>query len=768
MAPPDKNVPSSGTPVTTPSGTTSTVGGTTPIRDRAPSLAVCINSRGALPARAEGELKVGGRPKLDHLKAIIDDMCASLAGRRDDVWDLPEGKHPKAADPSFSEPEELWARRVDELFLGCAYGGPNITASFPDAKRGGKVTSSIEYIFGRFAMENGKPPNDPAYSLVVACQFLVTYGLLARGVPRASVPGGGVAANQSTGALPLFGKNGTGQFWSSDDVVLPPRKTAVASKKIAPNHAFDPGYLMGLSGSAGTFTPPYSGGSGPDMTEDAMSGFGPGALYLYNPLGYRTCVIGYVPTTKLLRPTTIGQTGLPLCNLEAAQNYLRQEQAENDAANLAEEDLARRSNAATQGSGMPPVKPTKTEIEDKIAADEAEDAAHGPATVRAEIPVVVQLEGSHASMVVRSYVNAANLPVVQMLDTADHAGPADSKTTYTQMVADYVAFEPAGRAGIYTGEAFAQVPNANIKHFVGMGTVAPISDRAAVDDLTKSARPVGLARLVLAPRDAAVDEEALYFVSPMIPMWTASGDNIPIWRLLWSLRRSLYWQDVQAYWIVYAPRGALAEVMWEEGARSLTLHSMADEAITRANTYKDAKATTRTRLHTRIDLECVTVLSSNADGLAQQVWRNHGNGGQGTVANAIRKLFTTGAADPTLIDRKTKELQKAYLDEIDRRKARQAEVIKSAAKTDTYEVVKQKIDAIWAEPFPEKATYEDYGSTLGTTSDKYAQPVLLVRDNPLASLLHPSIAAEGSLELHPLFTAHCPDSFVANKPSDGG
>lgn len=161
-------------------------------------------------------------------------------------------------------------------------------------------------------------------------------------------------------------------------------------------------------------------------------------------------------------------------------------------------------------------------------------------------------------------------------------------------------------------------------------------------------------------------------------------------------------------------------------------------------------------------------MTCDEEGLAQQAWRDHAGSGQGAAPDAIRRLFTTGTIDPVLVNRRTEELRNAYLDEVDKRKARQAGVIANRSKTDTYDMIKPKIDAIWAEPFPEKDTYERYGKLAGTDSDEFAQPILFVRDNPLASYAHPSSAAQGSLTLPALFTTQAPDSAAANKPSEGG
>lgn len=743
---------------TAPAGKTTPISGAPPPRNRPPSLAICINKRQPLVDRvARGDAELGPGKTLPTVEQL-EYIAAAIAGQLSDdsfvaVWDVPEGRHPNPADQAARDPlgiEERWARLVDELFLGCMYSGPDIVAAFPSKGKYKSPELSMGYLYGRFSIEDGAPVADPAYSVAVACQHLVTYGALARGVSMKELGGRGIAASQSTSLLPVF----AGRWYASGGFRLVNANKPEPNKWITAGHAFSAAYLMGADTKRGKV-------EGHD--EDEIAGFGPGAVYTFNPMSYQRHVIGRVRKDQLVIDKKTGQPilqdGLPVATMAASRDYMFDEQ----------EKVEQQSK-----EGVPTDVKTQTAQDGHAAQAEAKkagQAALDPDSGAArEVPQsdlevaqiltsTVQLEGSHAAMVLRTYKTEEGAHAIQMFDSAAHAMAAGNvaKVSAADISADYVMFMKSQLQGIFAGEASATAQGSQ-KNFVGLGLLPPISSHEAVFQLLESARPVGLARLVLALRKPALDEDDILWASPMIRTWSDDGRNFPISRLLWSLRVSPLFRSVQPYWIVYAPRGCLAETMWEAGARNKSLDDLVKDALERFETYK-MKETYKGRLRTGRDLIACAVLSEDAEGHAIHMWRDHGTGGQGEAPGPIKRVFVqTGQPDMVVLNREI-ESRRAKLNakshernaEINRRAAEIKALSKQPPKApyeppsapkpgsawDTWyndiQAKQKALDDYLADEQPrvDAAAFQDY--VLNFDDDANAPWFIRVRNNPQAS-----------------------------------
>lgn len=714
-----------------------------PNTDRPPRLATCINERKVDPDRTPAgdntwAIAADESVDVEHLEEILSWIATMLeddAGL-DTVWDTPAGQHPNAEELSANaegENEETWAKLMDQLFLGSAYGGPDIVASFPGKGRIGGAGHT--YIMERFMQWDGDQLSleDPAYSLAVACQQLTTYGALGRGVRLATdLKAIGIPASQAACCLPIF----KGSWHSPKKVKLLGVELPIAPLTSAEAHDAN-------------------------KAADKVKGFGPGTIYTYNPALFNEFLLTEVRTSDLRRDKNDNidpdpATGLPQVDAAAAIRRVVAAQQETKDANKRQEDAAAFLNKGLQAAGVPGfVAPNTTEIFSGVKAqldptlsDLSEEAKNALGISTAVIPVKVQLDGSHVSMVLRRYKLSDNkTEAVQLLDASAHTDAGAGSASKTSLTNDYLMFAnvAAGR-GIFAGEGYSKIKG-NSGYFVGLGTLPAIREPDAVFESLRRARPVGLARLILAARKSgsALLDDDIYFVSRMIPMWgTATPyQNYSISRLLWSLRNTPYRRDIQAYWMVYAPRGVLAEAMWNSGSRETTLEEFEIDAIERANEYKPANKPDRLSLHTGTDLASIALLSHDEAGRAIEIWRAHclTGTGEGTPPKVIRELFImTGSPPLSLILKRQAELIKAKDAEVARRKQRQREKEKErddairraqrgeAGMRELIDAINAEIRAIWAAPMPEADAIWDWLDL--SIEEKADSELVIARSNP--------------------------------------
>lgn len=525
-----------------------------------PRLCVCINEVDVQPNRLAKETRVKAELPPDYdlavsgkalIRQILMWVAQMFSFSLDDVFSCSAGR------PDWIPPEpaeEAWARQVSGMFIGCGYGGVNIAASFTEAKLRTPVGASIAYIFQRFqrdyiawddyagqfwsAIKPGKDSErvrntDPAYSLVTACQYLTTYGVLSRGFTiDGELEGIDLPARQCD-SHPLFKGGAKGAHWYG----TPPGRAQVKAA-IANGQAV-----------------------------------APGTVYTFNPVGNMKQGSVMLTTAEVaeLREKSKGKDGKP-----------DQKKFE-----FLVELLQGRKIAAEQkeraAKGDPPADTSgKTPYEKGLDHPPIET----PGMVNVKFPIRVQHTGSHISCVLRTWTSpqGSGLDMVQLLDTAGQfARVSGVKPERTEIP----LVEKLGNGGIYDGNPVATVGAGEGTTFVGLGTLPPASALDAMNEHLSKVRPVGLARLVISARPQrqdskgrdVIDIDNIFYMSELLLMWgpEEKSNGYP-WRYLLSLRNIPYYKDVSAFWMIYAPRVELADVMWKEGARSLSLGEILAEA----------------------------------------------------------------------------------------------------------------------------------------------------------------------------------------------
>lgn len=745
-----------------------------PHADAPPRLVVCINEHELSPDRTsagDGSWSIPGAGQAEphHVAGVLKAVCRWLDddaawGR---VWDTPAGEHPNpdvVASPGGRD-EERWARLVEQLFYGGAYGGPDIFAALPEKSSVRGFTRMMKR-FCRF--QSGAPViDDPAVSLWVACQHLTTYGAMSRGIDfDADLGNNGIPASQAAYALPIF----RGAWYSPGEII-----TDGKTEPLVPITADQAHHATTAAGIA--------------------KDYGPGSIYTYNPAGLLSFIYTRVPKDELMHQSN-GELyrdadGHPVVAPKFAQQKLLEAQ-QND--KLATDKI----NQAAAMLAKLGVKVPKIERDPMGAARASHETApptgfepvvniagvHG-----AKLKIHVQLDGSHVAMVLRRYRLANGQVAVQLLDTSPHPRGDARNAPGEQLGVDYALIANATQSGIYGGEGHASVARKSQGGFVGMGTLPPLRHASTMFDLLERTRPVGLARLVVARRKSGPSlmlDDVLY-VSKMIPIWSPkqANRNYTLSRLAWSLRNTPWRRQLQAYWIVYSPAGALADVMWEAGARTLSMAEMERLALERGklcfpatqddiNAYQSRHAqwarsvelglpgvapppepqhpTTAkwSKLRTGRDLRTVAVLSHDEEGKALHLWRAHSlrPAGDGSVPKVIEAAFVkVSGITAQMLKNKQEELKRVMEAEAARRLERATTIQKTierlhpkAARGDAE--AKAEIDrllaeraAIWKAPFPELNALFEFGASWADES--HYHPVLVARSDPMAAYVAP-------------------------------
>jgi len=726
-----------------------------PAAMRPPRLAVSINQLDIQPERATSDFGNTARADeitLEVVKEVVDWICAML---EDDemwgkAWSTIGGKHP--TKEWNNDEEESWAKLMDELFLGCAYSGSEIVAGFPSK---GTVKGATQYIYSRFMADiedvyENKPNTDPAYSIAVACQHLTTYGAVGRGIRvDADMGGGCIPASQRGAALPIF-RQGSGKWYTTKPIQI---------------LGVDAKLDIEMYGRITTFT-----AFNANAVTYTVPGYGPGTVYAYNPMGHTEFTFVEVGEDELVKEDGKIKKDddgnayvLPRAALSKeleAQNAKRA----TDSTLAAVDSIAK--NTFKMDVGKREILPIDQALAMTLKSDPTipEEEKNKAGRYTALLRHSAQLDGSHVSMVLRTYKMGAD-NVVQLLDTTSHT---------TGNMGDYPMFRPVAQySGIFAGEHFTKIEG-NQNNFVGIGVLPALTSAAEGQlDAMRRARPVGLARLVVARAASATadfGEDDILFVSRMIPMWSRADPkrNYSIARLLLSLRNTPYYASLQAFWVVYAPRGALAEVMWGETARGMTLEAMQTETVKRANAYADPKKPAlpdgaresrkheRTRLSTALDLLPIAVVATKEGGLAQQVWRNHlAPVGQGTPPKIIRELFiATGCPSVDFLLKKQKELTKLFEADRDKRGKRAIEINKEAGRAskagDTARIANLKAELVELYKTPLEGVEDLWEMGDDPFANKFVSKLTPYRENPFACFTHEALAQPASFELPPM------------------
>lgn len=250
-----------------------------------------------------------------------------------------------------------------------------------------------------------------------------------------------------------------------------------------------------------------------------------------------------------------------------------------------------------------------------------------PHRVSLDLPKSVQDPGSHIAFVLRvSKDEEPSAKRIQMFDTGN-------QVSYWILEAQGqrgVSVRPVA-AGIFDGcsipsqtdPGWAKIPcNSTITGIGVVPKIDPAVQAQAIAALEK-ARPVGLCRLVLTLRtapdpkqvekiekqrkaqvkksggvDLGVDldpghliwgagprKDDVLYVSRLLRMYgDDASQNFYLSRLLWSLRNTPYFTNIQPWWFVFYPKGVLAKSMWAKGGREMTIQKFVDKVLPK---YRD-------------------------------------------------------------------------------------------------------------------------------------------------------------------------------------
>jgi len=182
-------------------------------------------------------------------------------------------------------------------------------------------------------------------------------------------------------------------------------------------------------------------------------------------------------------------------------------------------------------------------------------------------------------------------------------------------------------------------------YYCGMGILKPGNDLPGAIARLKKTRPIGLARLLLLKRGAAVVNakgadlaerygDGLVYLSRLVRMYGDKDDqNFTIARCYWSLRNLPGTKDIAAYWLFYAPIDGKAKPAKEliQGGRGLHIADMKEKLGA---------------------MTLLGVIGNEADGKVQQVIRTltklqaDGNSTTETEPEMMEKPFKYAARTP--------------------------------------------------------------------------------------------------------------------------
>jgi hypothetical protein len=211
-----------------------------PYGDHPPRLHIGIND--ALTDMPEGAVwndAVGGAYQHflpPHEASSINDILEWVAGRLDE--DLTKAWETQADQVRMwktSDPDEAWAQAISEAFLGVTYAGPGQTYFADgvwDAYIFSRVQTRTRHVAGRQHVQSWKNPvpndaqaaapsdpwsdnDDPAISVVVACQQLTSYAAVTRGFTvEEDLDGSGYTASQACAGLSIV--KSPGAFYATN------------------------------------------------------------------------------------------------------------------------------------------------------------------------------------------------------------------------------------------------------------------------------------------------------------------------------------------------------------------------------------------------------------------------------------------------------------------------------------------------------------------------------------------------------------------------
>ncbi|MBK8942671.1 MAG: hypothetical protein IPM79_35025 [Polyangiaceae bacterium] len=498
--------------------------------------------------------------------------------------------------------EDQWAMKLAELFMGVTYAGIGPVHGFggpqkrgptgelgptpAKAFRGSEYTLWEPFVFSRFEKQRNlyegeaydiaswqepvppgvtktEPNNDPAIPISVACQHMSTYAVLSRGFPLASM------GNWTTPCTALMASD------SCKDLVLFKPKKSESEKYV------HKGTGISWDGARGKYLTPTQ-----DLlkVEKAIAeGMGPGSIVTYDPDHGAT-----LKETVWMTPYELKKHGPDPVKIFGAF-YKSRSTVEGTGVTFSKDwtvanrksellsDIADKQAALALAES----KPNKLPKDDKqieqlkmdIAALEAQKGTDD-ISKRTAVPSPggKQYDGSHIYAVLRVSPDKTS---VQLMDVNSKGNLGALKETNSETI-----IARQGGEGIIDGGVEWKSLYNDSNGFAGIGVLPEHTVTMAEVAHMKRARPVGLARLVLTNRvpgeqkggPAQLQASDVLYVSKMFRMYgDGPEENHYVSHLLWSLRNSPGFTNVQPWFCVFVPLGLLAKCMWAHGARSMTL-----------------------------------------------------------------------------------------------------------------------------------------------------------------------------------------------------
>ncbi|MGK3988031.1 hypothetical protein WME99_33620 [Sorangium sp. So ce136] len=420
---------------------------------------------------------------------------------------------------------------------------------------------------------------DPAVPIVVACQHLATYGALTRGFRIEHMDSIGYAAQFATGGVAIF----SGKPAAPGDE---PPPQGGRWYTLHPAHG-DEG-----KASAGQ----ANGGSPPPVAyEDLLEverarrlspPLAPGTIFVFDPDAGAQKVTIYLSRyedecirEKILMKHFAARKTPGVQEVESpysqrgrvAPDY----QQELDLARPKEDPGLLRDIRILEKEGqMVFAEQKRAQMQEKLNKDLAEwehqkTLALDTSTKAVVIDLKKQLDGSHIHYVLRVHKDK---PLVQLMDTGNGSNFCSKIKAESPGRAALIGFM---QAGIVDGNAQSKVGPGQMLGFCGTGVPPhPPEDLSEMAAFIKKARPIGLFRLVLTrrPSKAAMTLDDVLYVSRLARMYGSSPEqNYTIAQMLWGIRNTPGFTDLQPWVIFFIPRGVLARSMWAHGGREMTL-----------------------------------------------------------------------------------------------------------------------------------------------------------------------------------------------------
>lgn len=437
---------------------------------------------------------------------------------------------------------------------------------------------------------------DPASPIGIACQHMTTYGSLVRGVPLdwlgdATNNRVGYMASDACSGLAIFGApQPSSPYGKAARLVTPPdggkwvwATPDLQKLETLKQEGFGPGTIVVLDTDSGGKKP----GKGSIILQLSK--------YEQQDHVHREVLKEYFYTRKTVGGSDFSSEWTTKGRKAPAKKYVEKIEAQiaqnEKRIRDREAAIAKKKEALAKAKKQEDIQKLKADIQQqellledakkqrpyleaqkKLAADET--------TSDYEYKFNEQLPGNHIWFVLRVHKDGK---AFQAFDVSSggmlaHLTASNSGVIIKRSGEDIHA-DGWELKGLSAGEG---------KQFCGIGVLPPIDPAKVLEQASfaRGARPIGLARLVISERVRVIgkkvypglaDKNQILYVSPLVPMYGPSpGQNYPVSKLMWAIRNTPGFSDLQVWWCISAPQGLLAKSMWAEGARSMTLRQFVD------------------------------------------------------------------------------------------------------------------------------------------------------------------------------------------------